>query len=692
MKKILHISNWYPNFESKLEGIFVKEQFQAFSDVTDAKIINIQVRKGAGLKFKSVRYSEKEYGYYFITMFNRSIVIEFLTTLLVLIVLFKERATQYQLIHFHISYPLLVHYRWWKKFLKTKIIISEHWSAYNRNFGLPLTSKKLDHIKYIFNQQIPLICVSKALANDIAIFSRNSNINSYILPNVIDLESYTFTELRPNNEVPLFFIVNSWSNIKNPFPLLEAICTLVADGLLFNLIIGGDGDLLDRMKIFVNEHKLEKYVDFVGRMEKTEINSVLAKSNAYLFSSNYETFSVVCAQALCCGVPLIGPAIPAILEYAGKSDIQLVETNDASGWVVALRKFLSKKQGFNHRRIAQKARGNFSVNRIQQQYLKIVDFVTLSNKEKYTQYCETQNGMHICVQPWWLDIVCEPYGWDVALSYKDGLVVGSMPYLSMRNGFIFESKNIPFSQQLGPWVSNQPANYSKALAWQKDVMSDLIGQLPDFDIFTQNWSHKCVNWLPFYWQGFNQHTRYTYLIGDLNCFDNVWANVQQNIYSDALKAESRFCLKVLDDLPLNDLILLCKMTFTRQGIADQYDYEMLTLLEKSCSLRKCSKVLIAVDDNGNHHAGLFMVWDESYAYYLVGGSNPDFKTSGAMSLVLKEAIRFSSTVTKGFDFCGSMIEPIERFFRAFGGKQTPYFNVSKSKSKFIRLFLKLKLQ
>jgi hypothetical protein len=35
-------------------------------------------------------------------------------------------------------------------------------------------------------------------------------------------------------------------------------------------------------------------------------------------------------------------------------------------------------------------------------------------------------------------------------------------------------------------------------------------------------------------------------------------------------------------------------------------------------------------------------------------------------------------VSRVFDFEGSMLEPIEHFVRAFGGRQTPYFSVSKA--------------
>lgn len=57
----------------------------------------------------------------------------------------------------------------------------------------------------------------------------------------------------------------------------------------------------------------------------------------------------------------------------------------------------------------------------------------------------------------------------------------------------------------------------------------------------------------------------------------------------------------------------------------------------------------------------------------MGGSDPDLRSSAAISLCMWAAIKFASTVTKILDFEGSIMEPVERFFRAFCAKQTPYF-------------------
>ena len=63
---------------------------------------------------------------------------------------------------------------------------------------------------------------------------------------------------------------------------------------------------------------------------------------------------------------------------------------------------------------------------------------------------------------------------------------------------------------------------------------------------------------------------------------------------------------------------------------------------------------------------------------MIGGSDPKFKNSGANSLLIWRAIEDSSKHTDAFDFEGSMMEPVERFFRGFGGEPVPYFQLTYS--------------
>lgn len=48
-----------------------------------------------------------------------------------------------------------------------------------------------------------------------------------------------------------------------------------------------------------------------------------------------------------------------------------------------------------------------------------------------------------------------------------------------------------------------------------------------------------------------------------------------------------------------------------------------------------------------------------------------------MCLATVGEITRSREVTDVFDFHGSMLQPVERFFRAFGGQQTPYLSVTR---------------
>jgi hypothetical protein len=102
---------------------------------------------------------------------------------------------------------------------------------------------------------------------------------------------------------------------------------------------------------------------------------------------------------------------------------------------------------------------------------------------------------------------------------------------------------------------------------------------------------------------------------------------------------------------------------------------LLERVEAACAPRDARTALFACDEAGRVHAVVYVVWDERAAYYLMGGADPRLRTSGASSLLMWEAIMRARRVTDVFDFEGSMLRPVERFFRAFGGHQTPYLDV-----------------
>lgn len=309
-----------------------------------------------------------------------------------------------------------------------------------------------------------------------------------------------------------------------------------------------------------------------------------------------------------------------------------------------------------------------------------------TNIDLYRYLCEKEATIPLFSQAWWLDATAGPGNWDVALVKKGDEIIASLPYVVKKKyGFITLSQPA-LTQTLGPWLRESGGKSSKKLAHEKDLMEKLADQLPAFDRYAQNWSSKITNWLPFYWRGYGQTLRYTYVLPELSDLDAIWKNVQVNIRTDIRKAENRFGLRIRDDLSLEDFIRLNKLTFSRQKMALPYSEGLVKRLDDACVKRFSRKILIAEDQSGKQHAGVYIVWDKNSAYYLMGGGDPELRNSGATSLCIWEAIKFAASVTERFDFEGSMIEPVERFIRAFGAIQTPYFAVHKTQSRLFKTF------
>jgi len=302
----------------------------------------------------------------------------------------------------------------------------------------------------------------------------------------------------------------------------------------------------------------------------------------------------------------------------------------------------------------------------------------MTDKEKYRKLCVTETTIPIFSKDWWLDAVCGKDNWDVALVENKGGIIAAIPYFAVKDKCGFKKIVMPkLTQTMGPWLRSSNAKYANQLAEQKDFMGELISKLPAFNYFSQNFHYSITNWLPFYWQGFAQTTRYTYVLEDLTNIEQIWDGMLPNIRKEIKKAKNRFKLDVLTDLPVETFLDINEMSFIRQEMKLPYSRNLVQKLDHACEAHNARKIFYARDEDGRIHAALFIIWDENSAYYLMGGSDPDLRTSGANSLCMWEAIRFSATVTKRFDFEGSMIESVERFFRAFGAVQVPYFQITK---------------
>lgn len=306
------------------------------------------------------------------------------------------------------------------------------------------------------------------------------------------------------------------------------------------------------------------------------------------------------------------------------------------------------------------------------------------DRQSYRRLCQSGAGLPIFSQAWWLDATCGPEGWDVAVVERQEEILAALPYRQRRRmGFIVLDQP-RLTQTLGPWLRPGTGKAVHNLGHEMDLLAQLVLALPSNDQYVQNWSHQRQNWLPFYWAGFTQTTRYSYILRDLGNVDALWKGMRENIRRETRKAEQREGVAVDHNADLEVFLSLNDLTFARQGRKPPYAREYVRQLDAACKARNCRRILIARDMQGRAHAGAYIVWDEQAAYYLMGGGDPELRNSGATSLCLWEAIRFAAGVTRSFDFEGSMLQPVERFFRAFGAEQIPFFRVCKTNSLALR--------
>ena len=274
-------------------------------------------------------------------------------------------------------------------------------------------------------------------------------------------------------------------------------------------------------------------------------------------------------------------------------------------------------------------------------------------------------------QPWWLDIVA-PGEWGEVTVKEGDETVARLPYVLQKGRITLP----PLTQTLGPWMKSeyrqlQPGNTQ--LSKQKELIAALLGQLPRHKSFHVTFDSANEYILPYRWLGYRYEPEFSYRLTDLCDTDALYAALNKTAKKNIKAARNKTTL--VEQPTAKMLMDLLDKTFGAQGRKWPHDRDLTRrIIEKSVENGR-GKLIVARDSEGNLHSGAFLLYDEKVCYYLLGGSDSAFRSSGAQSLVLWEAIRFAATVSQAFDFEGSNVEGIENFFRQFGGSRVINYSV-----------------
>lgn len=307
------------------------------------------------------------------------------------------------------------------------------------------------------------------------------------------------------------------------------------------------------------------------------------------------------------------------------------------------------------------------------------------SKETYREFCKTEEKLPIFFQDWYLDAVCQEGRWDAAVVEQTGDVIAVMPYF-LKKKAIFQYITVPmFVKMMGPYLIEE----YRSLKYEHQLYKKLLEQLPKVDAFKQHFHYSVTNWLPFYWAGYQQTTRYSYLL-DLQDIDQVQKGFNRNIRRNIKKAQQQ--LRVVHDLSIEDFYQLNKLSFDRQGIPIPYSFEQFRRHDEALAQHHARQLFFAVDENDRIHSASYLIWDKVSSYYHLSGDDPELRDSGAGILLIWKAIQFTKNQLglSTFDFEGSMMKNVEAIRRQFGAKQVPYFSLSNYDSRLFWLLEKVR--
>jgi len=305
----------------------------------------------------------------------------------------------------------------------------------------------------------------------------------------------------------------------------------------------------------------------------------------------------------------------------------------------------------------------------------IVKKINQDDRETYNECAKAYGTVFNSLE--WLSIFGEAiqvYG----LYDNKGNIVGGFHLFNKRKYGLTIFCNSPFTPFMGPFIRIDVQNPVKIMNTWKEALaavSDFIDKL-SYSIISFDLSAAVVDTQPFIWKKFKVVPNYTYLVDLSMPVEGILKNMSSNRRNDINKGtKDGLSVRKIEDLEIIDQLVA--KTFSRQGMRHNEFHQRKVLFEFANN--DCSFAFAAFKGD-TPIACTFCIYDKRRVYALLGGYDHENKNDVAGVLCLWEAIKYSKGLGLSyFDFEGSMVPRIERYYREFGGTLTPYYRINKAK-------------
>lgn len=339
--RVLFLTHWFPTDENPQKGVFILEQAKALQSVgVDVTVAHILIENSSGFLKNEVSKFEMD-GIPVVRINLSGLLWKWTYTIYPIQLRFIRNGLKkagvnlkdFDVLHSHVIHPAGALGNRLAKENGLPLFISEHWSNlayyFEKNLYRNWGQQAYSGAKKIF-------VVSEFLKEKTAQFVSDKD-KLAVVPNVVSAEEFKFRPA-PVGSSYYFVMAAKWNKskrvIKRPKLLIKAVAEASKE-LDKPVILGiiGDGDRIPELKKFCEQNDV--HAQFHGFIPKKVVAAEFQKADLFLHGSEYETFSVVVAEALKCGTPVVASNVCAIPELIDDSNGVLVE-NKLTPWKDAI--------------------------------------------------------------------------------------------------------------------------------------------------------------------------------------------------------------------------------------------------------------------------------------------------------------------------------------------------------------------
>ena len=308
------LSSWYPSRLHTTNGNFIEQHVKAVA--LHCKVSVLFLESDPNLKKGQV---EKDYSepsgiptwrfYYAKTNFRIPLIKDLIQFKRFLSTAWSGYNTlianrgEPDLLHLHVLWRAGILAFLWKKLKNLPYVVSEHSTRFLtvHQQEWPNPTKKL--IQRIGKSAAYLLPVSNSLKESMICAGL---VNKYgVVPNVVDPAVFYPAKKRPKHPFTFLHVSNLRDEQKNFTGIIAGVEKLLLKRTDFVIKVVCDSLKIGDFKAMVNEKGLGPFIKFFPSQAYHEVAEMMRSSHCFLMFSNYETFGIVLAEALMCGLPSI---------------------------------------------------------------------------------------------------------------------------------------------------------------------------------------------------------------------------------------------------------------------------------------------------------------------------------------------------------------------------------------------------